>query len=350
MRNRGERMSTIYEVSKLAGVSSATVSRVLNGSDKVRAKTREKVLAAMRELEYRPNSMAQSLATNRSNCVGVIVPVLYGPFYGEMLAAIESELREAGKHLIITTGQRTREGERKGIEFLLSRGCDALITRLDSLTDDELVELASREEAPFVVLDRHVPGLEDRCLLLDNERGGYLAARFVLERGHRRVAYISGPLWKDDATARLEGHRRALEEFGVPFDEALFYEGNFEEHSGRAGMQLFLDSGRPFTAVVCANDEMAAGAFGVAREHNLAIPDKISIMGYDNVFFSRYFRPQLSTVNNPIHEMGRMAARWILKEIYGQEDLELRLHFEPEVVERNSVAVLNSDGQRPLPP
>ena len=147
MRNRGERMSTIYEVSKLAGVSSATVSRVLNGSDKVRAKTREKVLAAMRELEYRPNPMARSLATNRSNCVGVIVPVLYGPFYGEMLAAIESELREAGKHLIITTGQRTRQGERKCIEFLLSRGCDALITRLDSLTDDELVELA-REAGP----------------------------------------------------------------------------------------------------------------------------------------------------------------------------------------------------------
>ena len=104
-----------------------------------------------------------------------------------------------------------------------------------------------------------------------------------------------------------------------------------------------LEADPNLTAVVCANDEMAAGAFGVARERNLAIPDKISIMGYDNVFFSRYFRPQLSTVNNPIREMGRMAARWILKEIYGQEDLELQLHFEPEVVERGSVAVLNPD-------
>ena len=193
------------------------------------------------------------------------------------------------------------------------------------------------------MLDRRVPGLEDRCLLLDNERGGYLAARFVLERGHRQVAYISGPLWKDDAAARLAGHRRALEEFGVTFDEALLYEGNFEESSGRSGMQQFLAAGRHLSAVVCANDEMAAGAFGVARERNLAIPDRISIMGYDNVFFSRYFRPQLSTVNNPIREMGRMAARWILKEIYGQEDLVLQLHFEPEVVARGSVAVLKSD-------
>lgn len=335
-------MSTIYEVSKLAGVSSATVSRVLNGSDKVRPKTREKVLAAMRELDYRPNSMAQSLATNRSNCVGVIVPVFYGPFYGETLGAIESELRAAGKHVIITTGERSLASERAGIEFLLSRGCDALIVRLDSTTDQELLELAGREEAPFVVLDRRVPGLENRCLLLDNELGGYQAARFVLERGHRRIAYISGPMWKDDATARLNGHRRALQEFGASFDEALLHEGNFEEDSGSAGMKRFLDSGRPFTAVICANDEMAAGAFGVARERNLSIPDEISIMGFDNVFFSRYFRPQLSTVNNPISDMGRMAARWILKEVYGQEELEIQFHFEPELVERNSVAVLES--------
>lgn len=333
-------MSTIYEVSKLAGVSLATVSRVLNESDKVSAKTREKVLAAMRELDYRPNTAAQSLATNRSNCVGVIVPVFYGPFYGETLGAIESELRAAGKHVIITTGERTRATERSGIEFLLSRGCDALIMRVDSVTDAELADLAHRVEVPFLMLDRRVPGLEDHCLLLDNELGGYLAARFVLERGHRQVAYISGPLWKDDATARLNGHRRALAEFGASFDEALMYEGNFEEDSGNAGMRRFLDTGRPFTAVVCGNDEMAAGAFGVARERGLSIPDEISIMGFDNVFFARYFRPQLSTVNNPIREMGRMAARWVLKEIYGQEDLEIQFCFDPEVVERNSVADL----------
>ena len=148
------------------------------------------------------------------------------------------------------------------------------------------------------MLDRQIPEIEDRCLYLDNELGGYIATRSVLERGHRAIAYISGPLWKDDATSRLAGHRRALEEFGVEYDPSLFYEGNFEESGGNRGMEHLLQVGRSFSAVICANDEMAAGAFGVARERDILIPDEISIMGFDNVFFTPYFRPRLSRPGN----------------------------------------------------
>lgn len=331
-------MPTIYEVSRRAGVSLATVSRVLNDSDKVSPATRKKVEAAMRELGYRPNSAAQSLASNRSNSVGVIVPVLYGPFYGEMLAAIEAELRAAGKHVIITTGDEQEAGEKVGIEFLLSKGCDALILRLDSISNDDLVELARRDETPFVVLDRQIPEIADRCIYLDNELGGYLATREVLDRGHRDIAYISGPLRKDDAAGRLAGHKRALAEFGVDFDPRLLHEGNFQESGGNRGMTRLLQSGVPFSAVVCANDEMAAGAFGVARERDIAIPEELSIMGFDDVFFAHYFRPRLSTVLNPVREMGRMAALWILREVYGQEGIEIQRRFEPRLVSRGSVA------------
>ena len=329
---------TIYEVSKLAGVSLATVSRVMNDSGKVSPVTRKKVEDAMKELGYRPNSNAQSLASNRSNSVGVIVPVLYGPFYGEMLSGVETELRAAGKHLIITTGDDNEEGEKAGVEFLLSRSCDALILRLDSVSDDYLVELRDRNKTPFVILDRQVPKILDRCIYLDNELGGYLATQSVLVLGHRRIAYVSGPLWKGDASGRFAGHKRALEEKGIEFDARLFYEGNFQEEGGNRGMEQLLASGVPFSAVVCANDEMAAGAFGVARERGMAIPEEISIMGFDNVFFTRYFRPKLSTVSNPVREMGQMAARWILKEVYGQHQLEIRHRYVPEVVNRNSVA------------
>jgi LacI family transcriptional regulator len=329
---------TIYEVSKLAGVSLATVSRVMNNSGKVSPATRKKVEDAMRELGYRPNSAAQSLASNRTNSVGVIVPVFYGPFYGEMLAGVEEELRAARKHIIITSGDSEEEGEKNGIEFLLSRNCDALIMRLDAISDDYLVELASSDKTPFVVMDRHIPAIEDRCIYLDNELGGYLATKSVLVLGHRNIAYISGPLWKADAGGRFKGHKRALEEFGVEFDPRLFFEGNFQESTGNQGMEQLLQAGGRFSAVICANDEMAAGAFGVARERGMAIPGEISIMGFDNVFFTRYFRPRLSTVNNPVREMGQMAARWILKEVYGQEGLEIQHRYEPTVVNRTSVA------------
>jgi len=329
---------TIYEVSKLAGVSLATVSRVMNNSGNVRPATRKKVEDAMKKLGYRPNSNAQSLASNRSNSVGVIVPVLSGPFYGEMLSGIQSELRAAGKHVIITTGDNEEAGEIGGVEFLLSRSCDALILGLDSVSDDYLVELGKKDQTPFVVLGRQIPEIEDRCIHLDNELGGYLATKSMLVLGHRKIAYISGPLSKDDASGRLEGHKRALEEYGLKFDSRLWFEGNFQETGGSRGMDHLLACGLPFSAVVCANDEMAAGAFRVARERGRVIPDEISIMGFDNVFFAPYFRPQLSTMNNPVREMGQMAARWILKEVYGQEDLVIQHRYEPTLVTRSSVS------------
>lgn len=331
-------MPTIYEVSELAGVSLATVSRVINKSGKVSPATNKKVEDAMKQLNYRPNAAARSLASNRSDCVGVVVPVFYGPFYGEMLSGIETELRAADKHIIITSSESDDAREKGSIEFLLSRNCDALIMHLEAVSSDYLVDLNERDNTPFVMLDRYIPEIADRCIYLDDELGGYLATKSILVLGHRKVAYISGPLWKNDADRRLKGHIRALEEFGLDFDPRLLYEGNFQESGGNRGMEHLLHSGLQFSVVVCANDEMAAGAFGVARERGMNIPEEISIMGFDNVFFGPYFRPKLSTINYPIREMGQMAARCVLKEVYGQTDHEIQHKYEPTVVMRSSVA------------
>ncbi len=135
-------MATIYEVSKLAGVSLATVSRVINKNSRVSDKTRQKVEDAMKELGYRPNSIAQSLASNRSNSVGILVSELHGPFFGQMMAGIEAELRAAGKHVIITTGHSEEDKEKDGIEFLISRNCDAIILHVEALSDDYLIDLS----------------------------------------------------------------------------------------------------------------------------------------------------------------------------------------------------------------
>ena len=177
-------MATIYEVSKLAGVSLATVSRVMNDSDKVRATTREKVQVAMKELGYRPNMIAQSLASNRSNSVGILVPELHGPFFGTMLSSIELELRSQGKHVIITAGHSNEESEKAGIEFLISRKCDALIVFVFDVEDDYLSKLRE-SSVPLVVIGRLIPGMENDCVSLDNEQGGYLAANALIEAGHR---------------------------------------------------------------------------------------------------------------------------------------------------------------------
>jgi len=329
-------MATIYEVSKLAGVSLATVSRVINNSGKVTPATRQKVLVAMEKLGYRPNAIAQSLASNRSNSVGVLVPELHGPFFGIMLSSIEDELRAYGKHAIITAGHSDEEKEKESIEFLASRQCDALIVHAFAVTNEWLLELASRSPAIFVI-GRDISQIAEHCFYLDNEHGSYLATQALIGLGHRRLAYLAGPLWKSDAQGRYAGFRRALAEAGLSFDEKLLAEGNYQEASGRAAMVQLLGAGSPFSGLVCANDEMAVGAIEEARQRGRTIPDDLSVVGFDNVFFTRYMHPALSTVNYPVDLMGRMAARCVLRDVYGQTELQVQNHFEPTFVPRASI-------------
>ena len=328
-------MATIYEVSKLAGVSLATVSRVMNNSGRVSPKTRKKVLLAMKSLNYQPNTIAQSLASRRSNCVGVLVSELHGPIFGALVSSIEEELRLAGKFTILAVGHSDEVKEKEGINFLISRNCDALILHLEAIADDYLLE-QKNSVIPFVIINRNVQGLEGNCISLNNEQGGYEATKLLLDLGHRDIAYISGPVTWGDSIARLAGHKRALAEFNINFDEQLTIEGDYLVLGGNRAMKQLFERGIQFSAVICANDEMAVGALDVIRERGLSIPDDISVVGYDNVRWAPFLSPKLTTVNNPIRDMGRMAARWVLKNVYNEDKLTIQTIFEPEIVARES--------------
>lgn len=328
-------MATIYDVAQRAGVSLATVSRVMNKNTNVGDKTRQKVLAAMAELDYRPNTFAQSLASNSSNSVGVLVSQLDGPYYGPMMAEIESSLRAANKHVIIAVGHSDAAQEKDSVEFLLGRGCDALILDVEAVSDQYLIEL-SQGTTPIVLINRYIDAISDRCIYLNNELGGYLATRHVLDLGHRQIAYVSGPKRKHDANERLEGHKKALAEFGLKFEPALCVEGDYKEDGGVLAMQQLLQSGVQFSAVVCANDQMVSGAISVCLEQGIRVPEDLSFVGYDNIPFARYISPKLTTVNNPIHEMGKMAALWLLRHIYKNDQIAVANIFTPELVERES--------------
>ena len=328
-------MATIYDVCSKAEVSMATVSRVINGNPNVREKTRLKVKAAMAELKYKPNSIAQSLASKRSNSVGVLVSELYGPVYGPMMSGIEEELRKAGKHVFIATGHSDEEREKESIEFLISRNCDALIMHVEAVPDTYLIEL-QKEQTPIVLLNRNVPELPDNCINLNNNYGGYLATKCLLDKGHRDIAYIAGPLWKSDSQDRLEGHKKALAEYGIKFNEQLLFEGDFHEESGMNGLQYFLDKKLNFTGLICANDEMASGALEKARDAQISVPDDLSIIGYDDINVAYYLHPKLTTIRYPVEEMGKMAAKWVIKNVYKKDVDDIKTTFEPELIIRNS--------------
>jgi len=332
-------MATIYEVSKLAGVSLATVSRVMNNSSRVSPKTRQKVLAAMQELNYHPNTIAQSLASRRSNSVGVLVSELHGPIFGALVSGIEEELTSAGKFSIFAVGHSDETLEKEGINFLVSRNCDALIFHLEATSDEFLLE-QKNSALPFVIVNRLVPGLEDNCISLNNQRGGCVATRYLLEQGHRDIAYISGPLHWGDAGQRFSGHKQALAEFGLAFDPDTMIEGDYMVQSGYRAMRQLLGRNKKITAVICANDEMAVGAMDAIRERGLEIPADISVVGFDNVRWAPFLWPKLTTVNNPVNEMGRMAARWVLKHVYGINERPIQTFFEPKMIVRESTGAL----------
>jgi LacI family transcriptional regulator len=157
--------------------------------------------------------------------------------------------------------------------------------------------------------------------------------------GHKDIAYISGPLSWGDASARLEGHKRALREHGCKFDERLLVEGDYHEIGGSNGMTQLLQQGIPFSAVACANDEMAVGAIDMVRARGMSIPGDMSVVGFDNSPLSRYLHPKLSTVNFPVNEMGRMAAHLVLRDVYGGNGIEIKHVFEPTLVERASATM-----------
>ncbi|GEB72040.1 LacI family transcriptional regulator [Pseudoalteromonas carrageenovora] len=332
-------MATIYEVSDLAGVSLATVSRVMNKNTRVSEKTTKKVLDAMAQLGYKPNSIAQSLASNRTNSVGILVSELHGPFFAQMMAGIESELRAAGKHVIITTGHSEDDKEKDGIEFLISRKCDALILHVEAVSDEYLIEL-SQGKTPVYLINRYVKPLKDNCISLDNELGGYLASKSILEQGHKKIAYIAGPQFKADARNRLKGHKKALTEHNIEFNNELFYEGDFNEVGGTQALKQLINKNIPFTALVCANDEMASGAMKYAREHGYNLPNDLSVIGFDNVIFANYLYPTLTTIDNPVENMGQMAAKMVLKDIYQYKNLEINRVFEPTLINRDSTQAL----------
>lgn len=332
-------MATIYEVAELAGVSLATVSRVMNNNTKVSDKTRTKVLLAMETLGYRPNAIAQSLASNRTNSVGVLVSELHGGFFGFIMDGIENELRLANKHIIITTGHSDQEQEKSAIDFLISRKCDALILLTDSVDDDYLISIS--KQIPTVLVNRKIAAMADNCISLDNEKGGYLATKELINNGHTDIAYIAGPDWKVDSHDRFLGHQRALAEHNLTYHPELLYQGDFNEDSGFAGFNQLFELPQKFTALACGNDEMASGAMKAARNKGLNLPTNLSIVGFDNNMFASYLYPELTTIDNSAFFMGQMATDIILKNVYKQDDIVIKNLFEPKLVKRNSIKALS---------
>jgi LacI family transcriptional regulator len=327
-------LSTIDDVATLAGVSTATVSRVLNKTAKVSSKTEKRVQRAMEKLGYRPNKFARGLAGGSSDSIGVVVPDIASTFFGTLIKGVESAAREHGVQVMIASGNESAEDERRAFESLEQHQCDA---RIIFFTSHELQHIESMTRDPHVVvIGRYFPELAERCVYLNDVQGGIVATEHLIEQGHRQIAHLYHNY--NDADTRWLGYRQALDRAGIAFDPDLTITvTETDADSGYRATARLLTRGKPFTAIFAFNDRMAMGCIAALRHHNLRVPEDVSVIGFDDIEMARYFWPPLTTVHQPIFEMAHSAGLIAIGLMKGEPREEVQRKFEPTLVTRDSV-------------
>ncbi len=301
---------TLEMVAREAGVSPSTVSRILNGTARVREAKVRAVEAAIAKLQFMPNPVARSLARGKSMSVGVVTQAIDSPFYGEALAAIEKGLLRANYTPLFVSGHWREGDERRCVDHLLSRRVEGIILLTSCLPDAELINLA--RSVPVVVTGRRIAGQQLYCLDAESTTGARLATEYLLGLGHRRIAFIAGPPDHPDAVQRLDGYRAALAASRVPFAARLVAPGDYSEAGGHAAMTALLESGVEFTAVFAANDQSAYGAMLALHRRGMAVPKDVSVVGFDDLPSSAFTVPPLTTVHRSIDEIGEGAAEAVI--------------------------------------
>lgn len=333
-------MATIKDVARLAGVSVATVSRVINHSPKASDTSRQAVLTAMESLSYHPNANARALAQQATETIGLVVGDVSDPFFGAMVKSVEQVAYHTGNFLLIGNGYHDEHKERQAIEQLMRHRCAALVVHAKMIPDAELVSLM-KQIPGMVLINRILPGFKDRCVALDDRYGAWLATRHLIQQGHTRIGYLCSNHAISDAEDRLQGYYDALKESGLPVNDRLVTFGEPDESGGEQAMTELLGRGKNFTAIACYNDSMAAGAMGVLNDNGIDVPREISLIGFDDVLVSRYVRPRLTTVRYPIVTMATQAAELALALSEERPLPEITHLFSPTLVRRQSVSTLN---------
>ena len=306
----------LQAVADLAGVSPATVSRILNGTAGVREDKRQAVDEAIARLGFVPDPAARSLAGGRTLSIGVVTQAIDSPFYGGALRGIEDQLGRSGYSALFVSGRWSATHEARCIDTLRTRRVDGIIVLTGRLGDAALARCA--RDLPLVVTGRSLraPGLF--ALDFDNVEGARLATRHLLEQGHRRIAFVAGDLRHPDGVQRLQGYREALQDAGLPYLPELVEHGDFTEASGLSATEQLLARGETFSALFAANDQMAFGAALALYRHRLRVPVDVSLVGFDDVAGAVYATPPLTTVHHPAYELGTLAAKAMLELLAGR--------------------------------
>lgn len=335
---------TIKEIAKEAGVSIATVSMIINKKDKnISEATRIRVLDVIKKYNYIPNAMAGSLVTQRTNMVGLILPDITNPFFPGIARGAEDKANEAGYSIIFCNTDDKLEVEEKYIETLTKKMVDGIIIAHSS-NSEKMSEILEKCKFPLILIDRDFYSENIRGkVLVNNFEGSYDGVKYLINKGYKNIAYLSGSLKTNTARDRLEGYKKALSDNGISINNNLIKYGKYKIDWGKTGVDELLKENEKFDAIFCGNDLIAIGAIKELKLKGYRIPDDIGVMGFDDIYLAGLIEPPLTTIRQPNYQMGYMAMELLIENLknagknnsYNNEVKTITL--KTEIIERNSI-------------
>lgn len=325
------------DVARLAGVSTSTVSHVINKDRFVSEAITEKVDAAIKSLNYAPSALARSLKLNQTRTIGMLITASTNPFYSELVRGVERSCFERGYSLVLCNTEGDEQRMNRNLETLMQKRVDGLLLLCTETHQPSLEIMQRYPSIPSVMMD-WAPFDGDSDLIQDNSLlGGDMATRYLIERGYTRIACIAGPLDKTPARLRLEGYREAMHNAKLAIPEGYEITSNFEFGGGFDAMQTLLAHPQRPDAVFVGNDAMAVGAYQALYQAGLRIPQDMAVIGYDDIELARYMTPPLTTIHQPKDELGELAIDVLIHRIAQPGQKQQRMQLTPELVVRGSV-------------
>lgn len=326
---------TIGDIAKMANVSKTTVSRIINNkTEGFSAATKEKIIKLIEESNYKPSMIARGLVTKKTKTIGLIIPDITNPFFPSLVRGAEDCANKMGYHIFLSNSDTSIKKESEYLRAFIDKSVDGVILASNTSSDYKLLK---QNNIPCVLLDRHVNSEDyDAGVFLNNIKGAYLAAKLLLEHGHERIVFITGSLSITTSADRLKGYKKAFEEKGKPLHDDLIVEGDYQIRSGYELTAKLIKQQKKFTAIFAANDLMAIGAIKALKAGNFKIPEDVEVIGFDNIEVSQIIEPSLSTVTQPVYEMGARGAKMLINIIEGKKIRKRNIILEPGLVLRES--------------